>query len=80
MDEEALTSSNLAVGFNEYPAAIAEVRGRVQRFLAKEYAHVLVALRDNRHLLAALAQRLVVDRIVDQGEMRAILGCTAADS
>lgn len=73
MDEAAQSGSNLAVVLSDDVASTAEVRRLVQGFLANQYLHVLSALRDNRQLLDALAQRLVVDRIVDQAEMRAIL-------
>ena len=78
MDDETHSASNLAIVLGDDPLALAEVRALVQRFLAQEYAHVLRALRDHRHLLDALGERLVEDRIVDQQEMRQILGCEAA--
>ena len=74
MDEAAQSGSNLAVVLNDDVAAMAEVRVLVQRFLAKEYAHVLTVLRDNQHLLDALAHKLAVERVVDQQEMREIFG------
>jgi hypothetical protein len=73
MDDKTKSGTNLAVVLNDDPAAMAEVRGLVQHFLATEYQYVLAALTENRGLLDALAQRLVLDRIVDQAEMRETL-------
>jgi hypothetical protein len=73
MDDAARSGSNLAVTLNEDAATLAEVRTLVQAFLATEYQHVLGTLHENRGMLDALGQRLMVDRIVDQAEMRVIL-------
>jgi hypothetical protein len=78
MDDAARSGSNLALVLHDDPQAQAEVRGLVQGFLAQEYQHVLRTLRENRPLLDALGARLVADRIVDQQEMRELLGCDAA--
>jgi hypothetical protein len=80
MDDEAHSASNLAVVLDEDPQALAGVRTLVQRFLAQEYQHVLRTLRDNRPLLDALGERLLADHIVDQLEMRTLLGCAAASA
>jgi cell division protease FtsH len=77
MDDAEHSASNLALVLGDDPLAMEEVRGLVRRFLAQEYAHVLRTLRDHRHLLDALGERLVADRIVDQQEIQAILGCAA---
>jgi hypothetical protein len=73
MDDAARSGCNLAVVLNEDVATQAEIRALVQAFLATEYQHVLGTLRDNRGKLDALGQKLAVDRIVDQTEMREIL-------
>jgi cell division protease FtsH len=48
------------------------LEGLTRAFLAREYLAVLEILRKHRALLEAVADRMVWDAVVDQGELRAM--------
>lgn len=70
MDQTGVSSSNLAV-VTEGLSSLAELRIQrmVRRFLEREHAEVIKMLNENRAFLDAVADRLMWDPIVDQGEM-----------
>lgn len=64
------SASNLAVVVGDpSPSEAAYIEGLIRRFLADEYRVVLKQLADHRPLVDAIAERLMSDPIVDQGEL-----------
>jgi len=65
--------SNLAVVIGKWAGRdYDDVYPLVRRFLTQEYAAVKTMLSDNRPLLDAIADRLIWDPFVDQGELKEI--------
>ena len=70
MSTSEAARSNLAVLLESATAEDSNyTTALVRRFLADEYASVLTMLRANRTFLEAIAERLMVDPVVDQQEL-----------
>lgn len=73
MESPEASRSNLAVVVgNAAPTEVEHVVKLVRVFLADEYTRVLALLQKHQKFLKAIADRLLVDPIVDQEELRAI--------
>ncbi len=77
MGKESQSSSNLAVLVTELNVeSEARLHELVRQFLASEYEATRKLLADNRPLLDAIKERLMIDPIVDRGELCEIIATT----
>lgn len=73
MDQGKMSSSNLAVIVGKATdSESAHLESLIRQFLAVEYDAVMKSLADNRAFFDAIAERLLWDPIVDQGELTEI--------
>ena len=79
MDEAGKSASNLAVRLGKAtPSSDAHVEGLVRGFLATQYGVVLAMLERHRSFVDAIAERLLIDPMLDQGTLMELAGVHVA--